>query len=395
MSLRLLTLAVLASTALGTAPALAASPSPSPSPSGSPRPSASPTPPSAAVAEKEVKRQQVALTNETQRLRRAATVATATLQAYQEAQRAAEDATQHAIAESVRSTTAQRRAEKARRELLGYAGSLYRTGMVDSQLLILTDALASEDPQQLFGGLGLVKRVGTSRSHALDEMAAAQSEATTAAASAKDSAEASAKASVKAAQAKQKADVVVAAYAHQVIARRIALARTTGVLQAAKDREKNIASAEAAARAAGWVPMPDCAGADVSGFPNGQIPPEALCPLWFTAGHRLRADAAAAFKPMAIEYAATFGTPLCVTDSYRTLDAQVAVKAEKPTLAATPGMSNHGWGLATDLCDGIQVFDTPTHQWMLDNALRFGWFHPSWAEADGAKPEAWHWEFAG
>jgi LAS superfamily LD-carboxypeptidase LdcB len=389
MSLRLLTLAVLASTALGTAPALAASPSPSPNPS------VSPTPPSAAVAEKEVKRQQLALTNETQRLRKAAAVATATLQAYQEAQRAAEDATQLAISESIRSTTAQRRAENAKRQLLGYAGSLYRTGMVDSQLLILTDALSSKNPQQLFGGLGLVKRVGTTRSHALDEMAAAQDEATGAAATAKTAAEASTAASVKAAAAKVKADTIVSAYAHQVNARRIALARTTGVLQVAKEREKNIASAEAVARAAGWVPTPDCKGEDVSGYPNGQIPPTALCPLWFAAPHRLRADAAAAFKPMAIEYAATFGTPLCVGDSYRTYAAQVAVKAEKPVLAATPGMSNHGWGLAMDMCDGIEQFGTVTHQWMVDNALRFGWFHPAWAEADGSKPEAWHWEYAG
>lgn len=389
MRLRHLTLAVLASSAVGTVPALAASPSPSP------RPSVSPTPPSAAVAAKEVERQRLALTTETQRLRKAAGVATAALQAYQEAQRAAEDATQHAIAESIRSTTAEKRAEKAKRELLGYAGSLYRTGMVDSQLLILTDALSAKDPQQLFGGLGLVKRVGTTRSHALDEMAAAQNEATNAATSAQLASQASSVASVQAAQAKQKADTVVAAYAKQVNARRLALARSTGVLEVAKEREKNIASAEAVARAAGWRPTPDCKGEDVSGYPNGQIPPGALCPLWFAWPHRLRADAAAGFKLMAIEYAATFGTPLCVSDSYRTYDAQVAVKAEKPDLAATPGSSNHGWGLATDLCDGVEQFGTVTHEWMVDNALRFGWFHPAWAEATGSKPEAWHWEYAG
>jgi hypothetical protein len=32
---------------------------------------------------------------------------------------------------------------------------------------------------------------------------------------------------------------------------------------------------------------------------------------------------------------------------------------------------------------------------MVDNAPRFGWFHPEWAELDGSKPEPWHWEFAG
>jgi hypothetical protein len=32
---------------------------------------------------------------------------------------------------------------------------------------------------------------------------------------------------------------------------------------------------------------------------------------------------------------------------------------------------------------------------MVDNAPRYGWFHPAWAELDGSKPEPWHWEFAG
>jgi LAS superfamily LD-carboxypeptidase LdcB len=120
-----------------------------------------------------------------------------------------------------------------------------------------------------------------------------------------------------------------------------------------------------------------------------------MCPLLFTTAHRLRADAAFAFNAMAHEYAGAFSTPLCVTDSYRSYDAQVRVAAEKPDLAADPGHSNHGWGLATDLCGGIESFDTPTHQWMVDNAPRYGWFHPAWAEIDGSMPEPWHWEFAG
>jgi hypothetical protein len=30
---------------------------------------------------------------------------------------------------------------------------------------------------------------------------------------------------------------------------------------------------------------------------------------------------------------------------------------------------------------------------MVENAGRFGWRNPDWAQADGRKPEAWHWEF--
>jgi LAS superfamily LD-carboxypeptidase LdcB len=110
---------------------------------------------------------------------------------------------------------------------------------------------------------------------------------------------------------------------------------------------------------------------------------------------QLRADAAYAFNSMATEYAATYGAPLCVNDSYRSFDGQVAVAAEKPMLAAHPGRSNHGWGIAVDLCGGVESFGTPAHKWMDDNAMLFGWFHPPWAEPTGSKPEAWHWEFAG
>jgi LAS superfamily LD-carboxypeptidase LdcB len=64
--------------------------------------------------------------------------------------------------------------------------------------------------------------------------------------------------------------------------------------------------------------------------------------------------------------------------------------------AAVPGTSNHGWGLAVDLCGGIQVDYSPEHEWLMDHAAEFSWFHPSWALPGGPGPhEPWHWEFAG
>ena len=109
----------------------------------------------------------------------------------------------------------------------------------------------------------------------------------------------------------------------------------------------------------------------------------------------LRADAAAAFNDMSRAYAEQHGFPLCVTDSYRNHAEQVAVRAAKPTLAAVPGTSNHGWGVALDLCGGAERYDTPLHRWLVDNAAAYGWFLPAWAQAGGSKPEPWHWEFAG
>ena len=130
------------------------------------------------------------------------------------------------------------------------------------------------------------------------------------------------------------------------------------------------------------------------GYPNGLIPPSAMCPLG-AAGHSLRCDAAAAYRAMSAAYAADFGGPLCITDSYRTYAGQVKLYGEKPALAAVPGTSNHGWGLAVDLCGGVDTFGTPQYAWMVANAGRFGFLHPTWADPGNGREEPWHWEYAG
>ena len=67
----------------------------------------------------------------------------------------------------------------------------------------------------------------------------------------------------------------------------------------------------------------------------------------------------------------------------------------KPNMTATPGTSVHGWGLAVDLCGGIESFDTSEHAWLVAHGPAFGWHHPSWAEAGGSRPEPWHFEYGG
>ena len=130
------------------------------------------------------------------------------------------------------------------------------------------------------------------------------------------------------------------------------------------------------------------------GYPNGLIPPSAMCPLG-VAGHSLRCDAAAAYRAMSAAFASAFGTPICITDSYRTYAGQVKLYGEKPALAAVPGTSNHGWGLAVDLCGGIERFGTSAYRWMSANAGRYGWLHPEWADPGNGREEPWHWEFSG
>ncbi|NNH24840.1 M15 family metallopeptidase, partial [Pseudokineococcus marinus] len=150
----------------------------------------------------------------------------------------------------------------------------------------------------------------------------------------------------------------------------------------------------AGVQAAGAARGGGCASSDLSAHANGQIPEEALCALRTAPGHRLRGDAAAAFDAMSRAYEQVFGTPLCVTDSYRPLADQIRLRATKPGLAAVPGTSRHGLGRAVDLCGGVEDFGTPQHEWVVQRAPLFGWFHPSWAGRGGSKPEPWHFEFA-
>lgn len=96
-----------------------------------------------------------------------------------------------------------------------------------------------------------------------------------------------------------------------------------------------------------------------------------------------------------VAFAAHFGRPLVITDAYRDLATQQALKITKGAWAATPGTSNHGWGRAMDLGSGVNVDGSPEFKWMVANAPAYGWTHPAWASdwnpANG-QHEPWHWE---
>jgi hypothetical protein len=128
------------------------------------------------------------------------------------------------------------------------------------------------------------------------------------------------------------------------------------------------------------------------GHANGRIPLDQLCPITANGRLLLRCDAAQAFLAMDAAHTAELGRSIVVTDAYRDLAGQVDVHRRKPELAATPGTSTHGWGLAVDMAVG--GWNGPTFRWLERNGPRFGWHHPPWAHKDGSKPEAWHWEYA-
>jgi hypothetical protein len=135
--------------------------------------------------------------------------------------------------------------------------------------------------------------------------------------------------------------------------------------------------------------------ADGGAFVNGAIPASALCSATPGGAQSLRCDAAVAYRLLSAEYAEDLGAELCITDSYRPLDVQERVYRTKPSLAAVPGTSNHGWGIAVDLCGGVERFGTPEHEWVVTNGASYGWVHPAWAAQSGSRPEPWHFEYAG
>jgi hypothetical protein len=213
-------------------------------------------------------------------------------------------------------------------------------------------------------------------------------------------------AAAKAAEAKKKLDVVIEDQQAQLEATRELHAAQ--VSRVGPISGLLLGSADAAARAAtrrlhqalasiglGVDGSTETCSDDESEYPNGHIPAKALCPLYGDPSHMLRPSAAAAFNALSKAYERDTGSPICITDSYRSLAEQIAVKASRGKWAASPGTSEHGMGRALDLCGGINSFGSPAHLWMKQHAPLYGWFHPAWAEPGGALPEPWHWEYAG
>jgi hypothetical protein len=115
---------------------------------------------------------------------------------------------------------------------------------------------------------------------------------------------------------------------------------------------------------------------------NGSLPGSALAPIG--NGYYLERSAAAAFNAMAAAAQKRWGRPIRVISAYRTLDKQWyfwnLYRSGRGNLAAYPGTSNHGWGLAIDCAS---TWD----RWAIDQIGRaFGWAKV-WSDAPS---EWWH-----
>lgn len=153
-------------------------------------------------------------------------------------------------------------------------------------------------------------------------------------------------------------------------------------------KQKNV---EAASRAVEKSALPGCDAKQNfnRSAGNGELPEEWLCDLG-KEDHRLRADAAVSFAKMNAAYKKDTGKEFQITDSYRDMAGQLSVAGRKPGLAAKPGTSLHGWGIALDLGGGVES-KSGAWSWLVEHGDEYGWENPDWAKSSMYEP--WHWEY--
>ena len=123
---------------------------------------------------------------------------------------------------------------------------------------------------------------------------------------------------------------------------------------------------------------------DLAAYGNGKIPASALERVGDTR-HKLWAPAAQSLNQM-INDAKRDGVHIGITDSYRPYEEQVDLARRKGLysqggLAAKPGTSEHGWGMATDL-----DLNGKALSWMKQNADKYGFVM-------NVPRENWHWAY--
>ena len=123
---------------------------------------------------------------------------------------------------------------------------------------------------------------------------------------------------------------------------------------------------------------------DLAAYGNGRIPASALANVG-TTDHKLWAPAADAMTRL-IADAKRDGVTIGINETYRPYAEQVDLAHRKGLysqggLAAKPGTSEHGWGMAADLDLNAKALT-----WMRANAGKYGF--------DNNVPrESWHWAY--
>lgn len=131
-------------------------------------------------------------------------------------------------------------------------------------------------------------------------------------------------------------------------------------------------------------------GTNPRNYTNGHLPDSVLS--WVGFGNwRLATYCIADFTAMNVGYVGYFGHNIPISSpvsAYRTYDQQVELWNDYQngtgSLAAYPGTSNHGWGLAVDI--GVGGYGTSAYNWLANNAGRWGF-------RNDVSGEPWHWGY--
>ena len=132
---------------------------------------------------------------------------------------------------------------------------------------------------------------------------------------------------------------------------------------------------------------------------NGNLHPSQLCLVPFMPAHYIHCRALGDLVQFDRAYRVRFGERLPVdlwdNSTYRTRAQQDETWAQiGPPVAARPGTSPHGWGLAVDMFEGDAYnFDSARYRWMLTNGPRYGWENKPWHQRHGSVPEYWHFDY--
>lgn len=163
---------------------------------------------------------------------------------------------------------------------------------------------------------------------------------------------------------------------------------------------------------------------ELDGYVNGRMDSDRLLSV---SGCQLERDAAYMYALM-LEAAEDDGISLWYEDCYRSYNVQKNAYDRRCPIIETPvysvdaatgektqtgvkrarecsgpptapaGLSNHGWGRAVDFASRygrvLTCYDAE-FDWLKNNAHRFGWVHPDWAQCGRSSQEPWHWEWAG
>lgn len=137
---------------------------------------------------------------------------------------------------------------------------------------------------------------------------------------------------------------------------------------------------------------------------NGKLPVTMLVAIpWDKEKTLIAAPAVKDLTRLNTAFKKKFGKNLDIDLAYRTLDTQKYYYNELgPYIAAKPGTSNHGWGLAIDVPESYNYsFKGKYYKWLKTNSKKYNWTHRKNLEefrSNGTLnpyAEAWHFEYNG